>query len=196
VIPLSWLKSLISAPRQAGRALPPAPKILLTEECVTALRVGLDPSRARRHEGVVYLLGRTDGTTVLAVSVFAPTARTTAGSFFVDTRSMALCAELAGRYELQIVAQVHTHPGTAFHSDGDVEGAKIRYPGFASVVLPDYGARLPSFEGAAVYLWRGDKRWQDLTANDIITIPGGGLWSSRNGTGSGTTGRIATPGGF
>ena len=194
--PLSWLKWLFTAPQPAGRSLPPQPKILIAADCLAALRAALRLSQERRHEGVAYLLGRTDGTTVLAVSVFAPNARTTAGSFHVDARSMAACASLAGQYELQIVAQVHTHPGSAYHSDGDVEGAKILYPGFASIVLPVYGAHLPSFEGAAAYMWRADKRWHELSTDDIVIIPGAGPWTSKNGTSGGTTGRTATPSAF
>jgi proteasome lid subunit RPN8/RPN11 len=86
---------------------------------------------------------------------------------------MAQVMGLALDLDLQVVAQVHTHPVDAFHSDGDEDGANIRYPGFYSIVLPDYGARLPSFARSAVYLCdeRGD--WVALPESCIETIPSG-----------------------
>jgi hypothetical protein len=83
---------------------------------------------------------------------------------------MAACVRAAARHRLQVVAQVHTHPQQAFHSDGDVEGARIRYPGYASIVLPDYGDRLPSLEGAAVFVFTGGS-WVELKAYDLILVP-------------------------
>lgn len=158
------------------------PKVLLTQNCLDAIRVALDPEMRKGHEGIIYLLGRTDGETALAVTVFRPEALTSPGSFSVDPRAMAACVGAAGRYELQVVGQLHSHPGEAYHSDGDVQGARIRYPGYVSMVLPDYGRLLPSLQGAAVYIWSADLRWRELSINDIIIIPNGGPWTSKAGT--------------
>ncbi|MBB4305691.1 proteasome lid subunit RPN8/RPN11 [Rhodobium orientis] len=160
---------------------PRRPKIIMPQDCLLALTEALRPSLERRHEGIAYLLGRTDGTVTLATTVFAPVARTTAGSFHVDARSMAICMQAAGAHELQIVAQVHTHPGQAYHSDGDVDGARIRYPGYASIVVPNYGVHLPQLDGIAAYLWRAGDGWQTLNTDDLIIIPGAGPWTRTNG---------------
>ena len=168
------------------------PKVLLTQNCLDAIRVALDPEMRAGHESIVYLLGRTDGNTALAVTVFKPEARTSPGSFSVNPRAMAACVGAAGRYELQVVGQLHSHPQQAYHSDGDVEGARIRYPGYVSIVLPDYGRLLPSLRGAAVYIWSADLRWYELSINDIIVIPGSGPWTSKAGTTSATIGSSGT----
>lgn len=167
------------------RPAPQPPRLIITADCIEALRIAFAPTLQIGHEGVAYLLGRTDGVVTIAVAVFAPTARTSFGGFFVEPRAMATCTQLAAKHELQIVAQVHTHPRQAFHSDGDVEGAKIRYPGYASVVLPDYGAALPSLAGAAAYLWHQDS-WKTLAPRDVIVIAGAGPWTAKPGTQSGT----------
>ena len=52
---------------------------------------------------------------------------------------------------LQVVGQVHTHPGDAYHSDGDNAGARIAFTGYVSIVLPDYGRDLPALTRAAAY---------------------------------------------
>jgi proteasome lid subunit RPN8/RPN11 len=105
------------------------------------------------------------------VTAIRPEAHTTQGSFHVDPRAMARVVRAAANLGLQVVCQVHTHPGRAYHSDGDVEGARIRYAGFTSVVLPDYGRRLPRFDGAAIYMLGTDDCWVDLNPDELIIAP-------------------------
>lgn len=38
-----------------------------------------------------------------------------------------------------IIAQIHTHPGEAFHSNTDNEGSALSLPGSLSIVIPDFG---------------------------------------------------------
>jgi len=179
---LDWLKRVRSQKLKNIPISPQPAKLLVTAKALDSLIVALVRSQQQRHEGIAYLLGRTDGATTLAVAVFAPDARTTAGSFHVRPRAMLSCMQAAARFELQVVAQVHTHPGQAYHSDGDVEGAKIRYPGYASLVLPEYGRHLPSLTGAAAYLWQKPHGWVELSDDDIIVIPAGGPWTSNSFT--------------
>lgn len=186
-----WIDRLLNRPAAQPTIFLPPLKLLLTQACLEAIQVGLEPEIRKGHEGIVYLLGRSDGVIALATTVFRPVAITTHGSFHVEPRAMAACVEAAGQHELQVVGQLHTHPGEAYHSDGDVEGARIRYPGYASVVLPDYGRLLPSLVGAAAYIWT-DNDWRQLGPQDLIIIPGAGPWTSSNGTMSGTTDRSVT----
>lgn len=143
----------------------PAPRLVMPESCLVGLIECLLPANARRHEGVAFLIGRICGETTIAIQSVRPNAITTPGSFFVPAAEMAKVVGIALDQDMQVVAQVHTHPGDAFHSDGDEDGAKIRYPGFFSIVLPDYGDRLPATEGAAVYLCRENREWEALTAS-------------------------------
>lgn len=189
-----WLRFWSKPPRARHVVLPPQPKFLLTQACLDALPAALAAEMRLGHEGIVYLLGRSDGVVSLATTVFKPDAFTTPGSFHVEPRAMAACVSAAGQFELQVVAQLHTHPGSAFHSDGDVEGARIRFPGYVSIVLPDYGRLLPRMDGAAVYMWSATGNWLQLASTDVIVIPGAGPWTARTGTTSGTTARSATPG--
>jgi proteasome lid subunit RPN8/RPN11 len=145
-------------------------RILMTSACVNALDIEICESRDSRHEGILYLLGQTDGHTTLAVAVCRPTAKTTRGSFHVEQLSMAKVVRIAAKLHLKVVGQLHTHPGAAYHSDGDIEGARIRYDGFCSIVLPNYGAQLPSFEGAATYFYRRDRDWLELNSDDFFVI--------------------------
>jgi hypothetical protein len=44
--------------------------------------------------------------------------------------------------------QVHTHPGSTFHSSRDHHMALIYVPGFHSLVIPNFGLGTPSIEGS------------------------------------------------
>jgi proteasome lid subunit RPN8/RPN11 len=177
-----WLKRVLGRKQESPPIAPQPAKLLVTADALDGLMTALVRSQRQRHEGIAYLLGRTDGAVTLAVAVFAPHARTTAGSFHVSPRAMVSCLQAAARFELQVVGQVHTHPGHAYHSGGDVEGAKIRYPGYASLVLPEYGRHLPSLGGAAAYLWQKPHGWIELSDTDVIIIAGGGPWTSNSFT--------------
>ena len=45
----------------------------------------------------------------------------------------------------RILQHAH-HSEHADHSDGDLEGMRIRHPGYFSIVVPNYGAQVPSFQ--------------------------------------------------
>jgi proteasome lid subunit RPN8/RPN11 len=147
------------------------PKLLLTEACLAGLQDCLAPEMCQGHEGIAYLFGRTDGEITLAVTAFRPEAQTTPGSFLVEPPAMARGVRSAVNLSLQVVAQVHTHPSMAYHSDGDVEGARIRYPGYSSIVLPDYGRSLPRLDDAAAYFFDRSNTWVQLESNEVVVIP-------------------------
>jgi proteasome lid subunit RPN8/RPN11 len=157
--------------RYTRSAEPSRPKLLLTQACLEGLQVCLAPEMHKSHEGIAYLLGRTDGAITLAVTAFRPDAKTTPGSFVVELRAMARGVRAAANLGLQVVAQVHTHPSMAYHSDGDIEGARIRYLGYGSIVLPNYGRSLPRLDDAAVYIFGVANAWVQLETTDVIVIP-------------------------
>ncbi len=151
---------------------PPAPRLVLTESCIAGLRPCLEPEIRKGHEGIGYLLGQSDGTTTLVVTVVRPQAATTPGSVSVDSPSVARVVRLAVDRGLQLVGQVHTHPSDAYHSAGDDAGARIAYSGFVSIVLPDYGRHLPALDGAVGYMYRGGIGFTEIVPSRIVVVPG------------------------
>jgi proteasome lid subunit RPN8/RPN11 len=148
-----------------------SPVIVMPQSCSLGIERCLAPYRDRKHEGVSFLLGRTDQQTVVCMLAVRPNARTTSGSFYVPAPEMAKVVGFATDLGLQIVAQVHTHPGRAYHSDGDEEGANIRYEGFVSIVVPNYGEALPDFANSVVYFFDSEKRWRELPLTSIRILP-------------------------
>ena len=132
----------------------------------------MEPEIKQGKEGIVYLLGQSDGTTTLIVSAIRPQAQTTRGSFFVSSLAMARTVRTAVGFGLQVAGQAHTHPGEAYHSEGDEKGAHIAYDGYVSLVLPDYGRHLPELEGAAAYLFRARRGFVPIDPDRIAIVPG------------------------
>ena len=160
-------------PKQTFRIGPSEPpRMILTEPAVTALQACLEPDIKQGNEGIAYLLGQSDGTTTLVVSVIRPQAVTTRGSFSVSPLAMALVMRTAVGYGLHTVGQAHTHPGQAYHSEGDNEGARIAYNGYVSVVFPDYGRHLPALDGAAAFMFQNNTEFVAVGADRIVIVPG------------------------
>lgn len=169
-----WLSKGFPPPKPAYRPveLPQPRHVVLTAASRNAVEDSLELEITQRHEGIVFLLGQTDGYTSLIVTAFRPRASTTQGSFHVEATAMRPVVEAACAARLQVVGQVHTHPREAYHSAGDEIGALIRFNGYVSIVLPDYGTRLPSLEGAAVYMFSADdRRFVQLGLTDVSVVP-------------------------
>ena len=132
---------------------PPRYAVVMTTQCRDQLTEKLRGSVRRGHEGIVYFVGLTTGSTSLALSAMAPEADATAGSVDVSAAEVGKVIRFAAIAELQVIGQLHTHPCNAYHSDGDLAGMKILHPGYFSIVVPDHGAELPSFGDAHILMW-------------------------------------------
>lgn len=69
-----------------------------------------------------------------------------------------------------IRVQVHTHPGTAFHSPTDDEYPIINTPGFLSLVVPNFGLGPVGFAGAFLVEIGADGRWREVKVGSRIRI--------------------------
>lgn len=169
---LNVLKRLFVKKPRYKPGPPPPPRLVFSQACIDALGACLEPEIRNGHEGIVYLLGQSDGTTTVAVAAIRPDAQVTRGSFIVQAPAMAKVVRAAVGRGLQVVGQLHTHPGEAYHSDGDNDGARIAFTGYVSVVLPDYGRHLPALTRAAAYFFHADKGFVPLESTAIIIVPG------------------------
>lgn len=91
-------------------------------------------------ETVVYWFGAISSTTKLVGTVVRPKQCRRPRAFSVDATANADVAVLACDLGLNLIAQVHTHPGSwVGHSAGDDDGAPFPTAGFYSLVVPNYG---------------------------------------------------------
>lgn len=77
--------------------------------------------------------------------------------------------ELA-RAQRTIRAQVHTHPGAAFHSATDDRWPVISQPGFISIVIPNFARGAVSFQGAWIGQFQADGRWRAVPHHEFIEV--------------------------
>lgn len=67
----------------------------------------------------------------------------------------------------RIVAQVHSHPGEAFHSEVDDRFPVIHHRGAYSIVVPDFCEQPFSFATTAVYRLANWPEWQQLNTKEV-----------------------------
>ena len=132
----------------------------------------MEPEIRKNEEAIAYLLGKNTASGTLIVSVVRPVANTTPGSFAVTAAAMATVVRCAVNTGLQVAGQAHTHPGKAYHSQGDDEGARIVYDGYVSLIFPNYGKYLPLLTGAAAYVYKTNRGFVPVAGSGINVVPG------------------------
>lgn len=74
------------------------------------------------------------------------------------------------RQDRAIRAQVHTHPGSAFHSETDDHWPVVSQPGFVSIVIPNFAMGTIDF----MKMWSGilaaDGDWEQIPISSIVEV--------------------------
>lgn len=96
------------------------------------------------------------------------TAHRTPDGLLVTIDGDALFALSKRCYELgeTLVAQIHAHPGRAYHSSADDQLAFVRVPGSLSIVVPDFARAGLKPGDWSINRLGADGRWSDLP-NDV-----------------------------
>jgi len=71
--------------------------------------------------------------------------------------------------DLRLVAQVHSHPTEAYHSDMDDSFPIMTTEGGFSIVVPDFGRGLPALTNCAVYRL-SNHGWNELSTSETVAI--------------------------
>jgi hypothetical protein len=114
------------------------------------------------NEGIVYLGGLEVGECSVALTALSPTATTSWGSFNTGVEANTEVVRSLASLSLTLVGQVHSHPGFwVDHSDGDDQGALVRFPGYWSIVVPVFAKNgiLP-LEQCGVHLYERGQFWR------------------------------------
>ena len=83
---------------------------------------------------------------------------------------IALASALAAEGEM-VLAQLHTHPGPAFHSRADDRFALPRHTGAISIVVPDFAADWDGdLEDVSVNVHRGAGVWRELASREVSSV--------------------------
>lgn len=112
---------------------------------------------------VLWLSTAAQRSPVPIVEVYEPDQVTAVDYFRLPQESMrALMGHLRSTRR-RIVAQIHTHPGRAFHSDVDAEWAIVRHVGALSLVLPRFAATTTVgtfLDEVMTYAYTPDGEWR------------------------------------
>ena len=102
--------------------------------------------------------------------VWVPDQHCTAITYEVDELEVFRINKALHDAGLICMCQVHTHPGTAFHSSVDDAGSELALPGSLSVVVPYYG----QVERSTTASWRAyvydGRRWAGMTRAEIREV--------------------------
>jgi hypothetical protein len=134
-----------------------------TEMVDASIRAFVECGR-HRHECVVFWTGPVGELKV--DEVIHPHHDSSKGSYDVDNRWLNELWFALGRRRRMIHAQVHTHPGAAFHSTRDDRGAVAAHDGFLSIVVPDFGKR-GALLGARAYEITA-RGWRCVSSLDAV----------------------------
>lgn len=146
-------------------------KILLPRAATTETQKFLRATGQRGNEGLVLWCGKATGESFEVTNILIPRQQ---GVRNAD----GVCAYVHGNelhrinmelYEsgLRLIAQVHSHPTEAYHSDTDDEYAIVNTVGSLSLVVPDFAKRDFSLRECAVYRLSAKGAWEDLSSSEV-----------------------------
>jgi proteasome lid subunit RPN8/RPN11 len=125
-------------------------------------------------EGLVLWLGRfRDERSCDLEKVLVPPQEAITGEdgvgYFVTGETLFKINKLLATSGLRLIAQVHSHPGRAYHSAADNRYCIVTEEGGFSIVVPDFGFGASTLPGWAIYrLTNG--LWRDMLAKAARAI--------------------------
>jgi proteasome lid subunit RPN8/RPN11 len=78
---------------------------------------------------------------------------------------------------MQVVADVHTHPGLPFQSGTDRDNPMIAVAGHVAIIVPNLARRIVVADDLGIYQYQGNHRWQAYYRKDAIRFFYIGMWS-------------------
>lgn len=121
-------------------------------------------------EGLVLWVGSIHGSVARVEQVVVPEQnpiRNESGvGYFVEGPILLKLSKHLESSKLRLLAQVHSHPTEAYHSDTDDRYAIVTENGGFSLVVPDFAVRPMKLDECAIYRLRGG-RWDELTADEV-----------------------------
>lgn len=81
-----------------------------------------------------------------------------------DGRYFGALWEICRARSVEVVADIHVHPGSSRQSDADRHHPMISCTGHIALILPDYAQEPISRQRIGIYKYRGDKQWTTVPA--------------------------------
>jgi proteasome lid subunit RPN8/RPN11 len=122
---------------------------------------------AQRHEAALCWAGTVaEGRALVTTTLLFTTAAHRAGVHVSSAQTGLLYAHCHAR-GLTLLAQVHSHPGDAFHSVVDERSPHSAERGFLSMVVPNFGrCAFDAFDAWAIYEQEQYETWREWTTEE------------------------------
>lgn len=91
-------------------------------------------------------------------------------SFHVEGEELERIGNWLYKNQKSLIAQVHSHPTEAYHSEADDNNAIITKSGGISIVVPDFGNSDVYFENSAFYRLYPETGWTELSVQQVSTL--------------------------
>lgn len=125
------------------------------------------------YEGLVLWVGDISGGTAHITQAFLPDQQPIKGEdgvgYFVDSETLFQVNKGLAETGLCLIAQVHSHPGKAYHSEADDRYAIVTAEGGLSLVVPNFGRAPADPKSWAVYRLSKD-HWRKLDQAEVGSI--------------------------
>lgn len=145
-------------------------RLLVPAEVVEATLNHVKEAGRDNSERLVLWLGERSADGIRVHDALVPDQVASSDYFRVPRESILAILDTVGARGGLIAAQVHSHPGRAFHSKADDDWAIIRHEGAFSLVLPRF-ARDTSvadfLEKVAVFCLSGRNQWVQVETEDV-----------------------------
>ena len=167
---MTLLGRLFGAPQpgaaEARTGLEAVDRVLLPRSCAEATQAHLRAAGRTGNEGLAIWSGIQEGSTFRILTVTTPrqqAIRSDDGVCVVlDGDALhALNVKLHKAGE-RLFAQIHSHPGRAYHSPMDDQFAVVTAVGGLSVVVPDFAVRPFSVGDCAIYRLTRSGKWAEV----------------------------------
>jgi hypothetical protein len=124
-------------------------------------------------EGMVLWIGAIDGSTATIEEVLVPPQESIQSEdgvgYFLETAALFEVNRYLAERHLRLIAQVHSHPGEAYHSTTDDTYAIVTTEGGLSLVVPDFGQAPAVLTAWAVYRLTNAK-WKELSIESVSKL--------------------------
>ena len=149
-------------------------QIVVPMAAVTTIQAHLRERGRKGVEGVALWAGRREGRHYQVLEAVIPeqTAYQTGSGLLyrVEGDELHRINLWLREHGLTLIAQVHSHPGAAYHSTTDDEYPIVTKTGSLSIVVPNFAARSFNLNDCAVFRLLPPRGWVQLSATGVHAL--------------------------
>lgn len=148
--------------------------VFLPQEFIDSIYKEFQETGRQGYERLALLAGIKKGKEFIVTNLIYPAQelrRSIYGvSFHISGGELERIWEWLYENKCTLIAQIHSHPTEAYHSEADDNLAIITTFGGLSFVVPDFGNSDQNFGNSAIFRLLPESGWTELTKQQINTI--------------------------